>query len=70
MKVIYEPRGAAFEYSPLAANLFRGCSHGCTYCYAPACLRMSRDNFGKATVRKDVLKWLDKSNCRKCGKPT
>ena len=27
--VIYEPRGRAREYSPLAVNLYRGCSHGC-----------------------------------------
>jgi hypothetical protein len=43
MKIIYEPRGAAREYSPLAANLYRGCIHGCKYCYAPACLRLPAD---------------------------
>jgi hypothetical protein len=35
-RVIYEPRGRAKEYSPLACNLYRGCSHGCLYCYAPS----------------------------------
>lgn len=35
MCVIYEPKGKALEYSPLAANLYRGCSHGCQYCYVP-----------------------------------
>lgn len=35
-RVIYEPRGRAREYSPLACNLYRGCSHGCRYCYGPA----------------------------------
>ncbi len=34
MKAIYEPKGAALEYAPLACNLFTGCTHGCRYCYA------------------------------------
>lgn len=35
MSIIYEPKGKALEYSPLAANLYKGCSHGCQYCYVP-----------------------------------
>jgi DNA repair photolyase len=35
MRVIYEPKGPAREYSPLACNLYRGCRHGCRYCYVP-----------------------------------
>lgn len=35
MTIIYEPKGKALEYSPLAANLYKGCSHGCQYCYVP-----------------------------------
>lgn len=30
---IYQPEGAAGEYSPWACNLYVGCSNGCTYCY-------------------------------------
>jgi DNA repair photolyase len=30
---IYEPAGRAREYSPLALNHFKGCEHGCLYCY-------------------------------------
>lgn len=33
MSKIYEPAGRAREYSPLALNLFRGCTHNCEYCY-------------------------------------
>ena len=32
---IYEPAGRAREYSPLALNFFKGCDHGCVYCYVP-----------------------------------
>ena len=32
---IYEPTGKAREYSPLALNYFKGCDHGCKYCYVP-----------------------------------
>jgi DNA repair photolyase len=31
MRIIYEPKGRALEYAPLAVNLYRGCSHGCDY---------------------------------------
>ncbi len=35
MTMIYQPAGRAGEYAPWAANLYRGCPHGCKYpCYA------------------------------------
>ncbi len=34
--VIYEPKGAAREYSHLAINLYHGCRFACEYCYAPS----------------------------------
>jgi len=43
MSLIYEPRGKAREYSPLALNYFNGCPNGCKYCYVPAVLRIGRD---------------------------
>lgn len=65
MPVIYRPSGAALEYAPLAANLFRGCGHGCVYCYAPAALRMSRGDFvGAVRVRDGVLEALDRDAAR------
>jgi DNA repair photolyase len=61
MKVIYEPKGAAREYAAFAANLYRGCGHGCTYCYAPKVLRMKREEFHKAPMpREGVLGVLKK----------
>jgi len=33
-KPIYEPKARAKEYGDLAVNIYSGCNHGCTYCYA------------------------------------
>ena len=33
-KPIYKPNGRASEYGELAANIYTGCNHGCSYCYA------------------------------------
>jgi DNA repair photolyase len=60
MPILYEPRGAAREYSPLACNLYRGCGHHCAYCYAPACLFMTPTAFGAPSPRARVLEQLAK----------
>jgi DNA repair photolyase len=61
MRAIYTPRGRAYEYSPLAVNLYSGCVHGCFYCYAPACLRRSRAAFhGNVDPRPGVLADLER----------
>ena len=60
MNVIYEPKGRAREYSELACNLYRGCTHGCRYCYAPATMRTTGEKWhGKAEPRKGVLRLLE-----------
>lgn len=61
MSIIYEPTGKAKEYSELAANLYRGCSHACSYCYAPSATFTDREKFCQnIQPRKDVLNQLAK----------
>ena len=60
-KVIYQPKGRAREYAPLAVNLWTGCSHGCDYCYVPGVLRVDRPRFHQTvTPRKGVLDALER----------
>ena len=69
-KIIYRPKGEALEYADLATNPYRGCGHGCTYCYAPAVLRMSRQEFDAgANAREDFLAKLkrDAGNLAEAG---
>jgi len=60
MSVIYEPKGKAREYCELALNLYKGCSHGCAYCYAPAATRTTAIDFRKVKPRKDIIARLEK----------
>lgn len=64
--IIYPPRGQAGEYAPLATNPYRGCGHGCAYCYVPKVLRMQRPEFDaganervgfEAALRRDAVKY-------------
>jgi DNA repair photolyase len=59
--IIYAPAGQAGEYSALATNPYRGCGHGCAYCYVPNVLRMDRADFDAGAVeRTDFLSALVK----------
>lgn len=61
MDIIYQPQGKAREYAPLACNLYTGCSHGCLYCFGPAVLHKSREEFhNNVQPKKDALKRLEK----------
>ena len=70
MRAIYEPRGRALEYSPLACNLYTGCAHGCKYCYAPNSLKKKRDEFhADVRPRKGILEAVEKDCKRMKGDP-
>ena len=59
MSVIYEPKGKAREYSPLALNIYLSCTHHCEYCYAPSCRRETQEQYFKSpNPRKDIAKHL------------
>lgn len=58
---IYAPRGQAGEYAPLATNPYRGCGHGCAYCYVPRVLRMDRKEFDAGAIpRPNFLRQLER----------
>ena len=55
--LIYEPSGRAREYAPLALNLYNGCPHGCTYCYAPAATHKDAATNGVAAMTDIWREW-------------
>ncbi len=60
LKVIYQPKGRAAGYCPWAANLYRGCGHGCKYCYAPKALQLPTAEYCKPVPRVGVIDKLTK----------
>ena len=60
MRIIYEPRGRALEYAPLAVSLYRGCAHGCRYCFVPTATKITPEKFLEPAPRKDALRLLER----------
>lgn len=54
---IYEPRTRAREYCDLAINIFNGCNHGCSYCYAKKMHDRYKPNedFADIKVREGIV---------------
>jgi len=68
MAAIYEPSGAAREYSPLAMNYINGCDHGCVYCYVPKMMKRFRANYVHSDVyikEEAVLMKEVRQSCKK-----
>jgi len=65
MSAIYQPSGAAREYSPLALNYIKGCDHGCVYCYVPKMMKRFNKNYvhSKVYIKEEskLLKELESS---------
>ena len=61
LEAIYQPKGRAREYAEYALNLSLGCTHGCKYCYAPAVLHKSREDFhAAAPLRLGIFEKLER----------
>ncbi len=52
MQTVYEPAGKAKEYGELALNIYSGCTHACTYCYAPNVLHRDRNEFHRNVIAR------------------
>jgi len=65
LKVIYEPKGRAKEYSDLALNIYNGCSFGCKYCFAPLIMKRDRENFRTEIKERDSFIEKVESDCIK-----
>lgn len=69
MGLIYEPTGRAREYAALALNIYKGCGHGCVYCFATGATHKTKEEFGNprprsATFLLDLQKELEKRDAR------
>lgn len=65
MPKIYEPRGKAREYSPLALNYIKGCDHGCKYCYVPNIMKRFNSGYVHHNVYANVDYKSIESSARK-----
>jgi len=65
MPIIYKPKGKAGEYASLALNIYKGCTHGCKYCYGPDVMRCGRDKyFQDANPKSYVIEQVEKEASR------
>ncbi len=57
--MIYEPKGRAREYSPLALNIYNGCDHDCEYCYMKSLSQQA--HMDKSELKANWQAQLEKS---------
>lgn len=63
-KLIYQPKGKAYEYCHWACNLYNGCSNLCTYCYNRKGLAHNRLGKDYPTL-KECVKSEDEDESKK-----
>lgn len=71
MSIIYEPKGRAREYSPLALNFYKGCIHGCNYCYVPRIFKRFNKEYNHSNCYSTIDYGILESYAKKyqgCGK--
>ena len=61
---IYSPTGKAREYSPLALNIYKGCDHGCQYCYCVNMFKRFNADYEHSDVSVQDFTGLE-SSCKK-----
>lgn len=64
MSIIYQPKGKAREYSPLACNVYIGCNHQCKYCYAPRIQFKKPKDYKEPIPKRNILNNLE-IDCKK-----
>jgi DNA repair photolyase len=64
-KTVYAPKGQAGEYAELATNPYRGCGHGCAYCYVPRVTKQDRREFNAGAVPREGFRELLARDLRK-----
>ena len=56
MKTIYKTKGKAKEYGEMALNAYTGCTHKCTYCYAPSVTHKTDEIFHTEVEARESTK--------------
>ena len=50
-----------------ALNPYRGCSHGCVYCYAPSLLHLSPEDWARPLPKRNLIRLLEREAPRAKG---
>lgn len=67
MNPIYKPAGRAKEYGDYALNIYTGCPHGCTYCFAPSVLHKDRETFHSDVKPREGIVEATKAQLKRTG---